>query len=58
MEKELERIKEIYADCKLTDEEALEIYKAEHTDSLTRGTIWAYKKCPMRIVFSGCKKLE
>ena len=28
MEKEIEKIKVIYADCNLTDEEALEIYKA------------------------------
>jgi hypothetical protein len=58
MEKEIERIKEIYADCNVTDEEALEIYKAENCDDMLAGTIWAYMKCPGRIMFSGCKILK
>jgi hypothetical protein len=58
MEKEIERIKEIYADCNLTVEEAMEIYKAENRDDMSAGTIWAYMKCPARVMFSGCKILK
>jgi hypothetical protein len=58
MEKELEKIKETYADCNLTDEEAMEIYKAEHSDSFLAGTIFVYRKCPARIMFSGCRILK
>ena len=58
MEKELERIKETYSDCNLTDEEARAIIEAEHSDSFLAGTIFAYRKCPARIMFSGCRILK
>ena len=58
MEKEIEGLKEIYADCNLTDEEALEIYKAENRDDMSAGTIWAYMNCPARIIFSRCDFLD
>ena len=58
MEKEIERLKEIYADCNLTDEEAMEIYKAWTRDDMSAGTIWAYMKCPTRTMFSGYKFLD
>ena len=58
MEKEIEKIKEIYADCNPTDEEAMEIYKAENRDDMSAGTIWAYMNCPARILFHGYKFLD